>query len=266
MTAAIATAAIAPVLAEATPRAAQESQLVCGESALVLERNGPWVRLQAAEDGSEGWVHEGYLRLMPAGEAESWRSRAAWCEGAVVMIATTRYWLPLRARVALADGEVELPDGRAGRVLAGQIRPLARSQADARRSPPDEWARTAFAGAPYQWGGVTPNGVDCSGLVHTTWLARGVRLPREAARQAAAGDPVDFSVMRAGDLLCFRGEDGDAVAHVAIAGPGSTLVHASLAAGGVAVETWLPGTRAAELMKRLVTIRRLDALETPQAG
>lgn len=266
MTAAIATAAVAPVLAEPRLRAAQESQLVCGESATVLGQDGPWVRIKAAEDGSEGWVHQGYLRLLPAGEAENWRSRAAWCEGAVVMVATTRYWLPLRARLALADGEVELPDGRIGRVLAGQVRPVARSQADARRTPPDEWARTVFAGAPYQWGGVTPGGVDCSGLVHTTWLARGVRLPREAARQATAGEPVDFSVMRAGDLLCFRAEDGDGIAHVAIAGPGSTLVHAAIAAGGVTVEAWLPGTRAAALMTRLVTIRRLDGLEPANAG
>lgn len=266
MSAVIATASVVPVLAEADPRAAQQSQLVCGESGVVLDRLGPWVRLRAAEDGSEGWVHEGYLRRLPAGEAEGWRSRAAWCEGAVVMIATTRYWLPLRARLALADGEVELPDGRVGRVLAGQVRPAARAQADARRTPPDEWARMAFAGAPYQWGGVTPNGVDCSGLVHTTWLARGVRLPRQAARQAEAGEPVDFSVMRAGDLLCFRGAEGDEIAHVAIAGPDSTLVHASIAAGGVTVEPWLPGTRAADLMRRLVTIRRLDGLESAHAG
>lgn len=263
MSAAICTAALAPVLREPGVRGGLETQLVCGETAAVVNQDGAWLRLRLHHDAAEGWVHEGYLRLASEGEAESWRTRAAWSEGALLQMGTTRQWLPLRARVVLADGEVELPDGRLGRLAHGRIRATTRAQADARQLPPEEWARTTFAGAPYLWGGVTPHGVDCSGLVQTTWMARGVGLPRQAADQALAGAEVPFAVMRAGDLLCFHDGHGNAITHVGVAGPDSTLVHAALAAGGVVVQSWLPGQPAAALLARLATVRRLDDLEAP---
>lgn len=261
VTAAIAAAGTAPLLEAPELRAPWRGQLVLGETAAVLEAQGDWRRLRTHGDQCEGWVHQGYLRLVTDGEAEGWRSRAAWSDGALVQTGTERRWVPLRARVVLADGEVELPDGTTGRVVHGRVRPVARAQAEARQLPPEEWARAAFAGAPYLQGGVTPHGVDGPGLVQTTWLARGVTLPRDADGQARLGTSVEFAAMRAGDLMAFRGDTGDAVSHVAIAGPDSTLVHATVAAGGVAVQSWLPGQPARPLLELLVAVRRLDGLE-----
>jgi hypothetical protein len=252
---------IIPVLAAPDPRAEQVSQLLAGETGVVLESSGRWRRLRLVEDGAEGWAHQGGLREVPEGEAAAWRSRAAWSAGALVQVGTERRWLPLRARAALADGDVELPGGETGRVIDGAVRPLARVHQEARQQPPEEWARQRFAGAPYLWGGVTPGGVDCSGLIHTTWLARGVALPRDSARQRDAGQAVPPDAMRAGDLLFFHGEDDQSVNHVAIAGPDATLLHASLGAGGVVTESWLPGQPAAPLMNRLVAIRRIGDTE-----
>jgi cell wall-associated NlpC family hydrolase len=106
---------------------------------------------------------------------------------------------------------------------------------------------------------VTPWGVDCSGLVQTTFAARGVKLPRDAAQQVKLGDAVPSTNIRAGDLLYFSSETGsEAITHVAFAGDGDTLVHSTLACGGVIIESRLPGSRAASLMQRLKAVRRLE--------
>jgi len=255
----VARAAVAPILGGPTLRAEQVSQLVLGETAAVLEVSGDWRRIRAALDQYEGWVHAGYCVEMDAGAAAAWRRDAdAWSRGAVVRAADGRVRLPLRARVALEGGGVRLPDGRCGPVVEGAVVPPADGVQAARAAAPERWAWEQFAGTQYQWGGITPLGVDCSGLVQTTFLARGVALPRDSTQQAACGAAVSPDGIRPGDLLFFRDALGPRITHVAFAGDGDTLVHSTVACGGVVQESWLSGSRAAPLRERLVAVRRLE--------
>jgi gamma-D-glutamyl-L-lysine dipeptidyl-peptidase len=257
--AAIARAAIAPVLAEPRVRAEQVTQLVLGETAAVVDRSGDWRRVCTHVDGYDGWVHSGYLSEVEDQVADDWRSRAtAWSEGATLRSGGSHLPLPLRARVVLEGEAVALPDGRRGRVAQGSIREMSAVAAAARAKAPERWAFEQFLGSPYQWGGVTPWGVDCSGLVQTTFAARGVILPRDSAQQVFHGATVSFEAVRPGDLLFFSGESSSGITHVAFAGDADTLIHSTLACGGTLAEPWLPGTRAAALRERLVAVRRLE--------
>ena len=124
MPAAIARAAIAPVLAEPRVRAEQVTQLVLGETAAVVDRTGDWRRVCTHVDGYDGWVNAGYLSEVEDQVAEDWRSRAtAWSEGATLRIggcicrchcAPGWYWSMMPWRCRMDDGDA-LPRGASGR-------------------------------------------------------------------------------------------------------------------------------------------------------
>ena len=259
MPSAIGRAAVAPALAAPAVRSEQVTQLVLGETASIVERTDEWRRVRIHTDGYHGWIHAGYLLEVDDQAAENWRSRAlGWSEGALVRVDERNITVPLRARVMLEAGAVVLPDGRQGRVSGGSIRRLNEIRAEACTKAPEHWALEHFPGSPYLWGGVTPWGVDCSGLVQTTFAARGINLPRDSGQQAGCGENISLEAIRPGDLLFFRGESGKGITHVAFAGEADTLVHSTLSCGGVLIESWLPGTRAASLRARLVVVRRLE--------
>jgi len=253
------TSAVAPLLASPSLASEQVSQLVLGEGATVLETNAPYHRVRSALDDYEGWIHDGYARLTDANELEGWLVTAAWSEGALIEgSAGIAHRAPHRARLQLEGPDrVRLPDGSAGSILSGRVRPYHDIMLHARTLPPAEWAWREFAGAPYLWGGVTASGIDCSGLVQTTMLVRGIPLPRDARMQVAHGEAVDALDARAGDLLFFRGQDSDAITHVAMLASHDTIVHATVDTGAVTRESWGPGSRAGALRERLVGVRRV---------
>jgi cell wall-associated NlpC family hydrolase len=80
-----------------------------------------------------------------------------------------------------------------------------------RAGDPVESARD-YVGAPYEWGGMTQAGIDCSGLVHMAYRELGRLVPRDAAQQEAAGVEVAPGDVRPGDLVCYGEADCDHVA------------------------------------------------------
>ena len=89
---------------------------------------------------------------------------------------------------------------------------------------PDGPVETALAyhGIPYLWGGESPAGFDCSGLVKYVFAQHGVTLPHYSGSQFLMGDRVLPQDLMPGDVVFF----GTPVHHVGIYVGAGYFIHA----------------------------------------
>jgi peptidoglycan DL-endopeptidase CwlO len=78
-----------------------------------------------------------------------------------------------------------------------------------------------YLGVPYVWGGSSPSGFDCSGLVSYVFAQIGVSLPHSSYAQFGIGTPVSIGELQPGDLVFFTG-----ASHVGIYIGGGQFIHA----------------------------------------
>ncbi|HEX6575081.1 MAG TPA: NlpC/P60 family protein [Gemmatimonadaceae bacterium] len=219
---------IAPVLREPRAAATQETQILFGHCAEVLGVEGKWQRVRGA-DSYEGFVHEGYTESAEGGEW-GWDNPGEMSMGGSMRDSRgSTIDLPLGALL-----------GR-GKALSGRSLDLAKRR-EVFPQTPDSIVASAtglYQGTYYQWGGITPWGADCSGMVQTVYALHGVKLLRDAWQQATQGVLVEggLDALRPADLLFFSDRADGHITHVAMAIAPRRLVHLAVGRGGHCIES-----------------------------
>ncbi len=207
-----------------TPGGARDRQVLMGDAVTDYEVRNGWAFVQAAKDGYVGFVEEAALGPEVA----------------------PTHWVTVPGSHAYTAPDIKAPEA-AALVFGCSVRCVGetkrfRETADGLHIPkPHLWpvgkrfsdpvtAAQLFFGAPYLWGGNTPRGIDCSGLVQSALLACGIDCPGDSDLQEALGAALPAEApLRRGDLLFWAG-------HVAICVDAEVLIHANAHHMAVAYE------------------------------
>ena len=124
-----------------------------------------------------------------------------------------------RARLSLAEQQQALQ-------LNNTVIGASASTPDGSVAPPSQYSGVVgiamrYLGVPYVYGGSTPSGFDCSGLVMYAYAQMGVSLPHYTGAQWNMGVPVSRSDLQPGDLVFF-----DGLGHVGLYIGGGQFIHA----------------------------------------
>jgi len=265
-------ASVAAVRREAAHGAEQVTQALQGEVVAILRHEDGWV-LARLPDGYEGWIRDWHLRIVPHEVPPAFAARAnARVDAGVVTVRVA----PQRDAAAVGETvlgtcvvaqaierswvRIELPAGCLGWVPSAVLR-------DGTAPWPRDMDSIAtmlrrFIGVPYVWGGRSPKGFDCSGLVQFVYGLHGIDLRRDSHEQAVSGAEVTGDPAP-GDLLFFG---RDRVTHVAVALDADIFLHAR---GEVRCNSLRPGAPSHDADLRALwcgTRRVLEPMPVDAAG
>lgn len=109
-------------------------------------------------------------------------------------------------------------------------------------------------GIPYRYGGTTPRGFDCSGLIWWSYLQHGVKIPRISEDQLRAGKKIrSRKSIKHGDIVVFKTGRGRSGLHTGLYVGNNQFIHAPTSGKRVRLDSlnnvyWSP---------RLIAIRRI---------
>jgi hypothetical protein len=212
------------------PRYSSEivSQVLLGEKCALVQKKNGFTRV-ILEDGYKGWlsdhqwvddegntyrtkrVRSHFLRIFEKPDPHSRPVRDAVIGTCLNVVEEQADWV----QVVLPDGIIGYASGQAFGSFPASSRAGIKELA------------LEFCGYPYYWGGRSPRGFDCSGLVQTVFTLMNIKLPRDSWMQHRDGKPVsrDPEQAQVGDL-CFFSDQPGAISHVAIAMGEGKIIHA----------------------------------------
>ncbi|MBL7137408.1 MAG: C40 family peptidase [Bacteroidales bacterium] len=228
---------IVPVRKEPSHLSEMTTQLLFGELFRIYETYDGWHQVRLAWDNYEGWIPEKQARMIEEQEfLQLMNADTPAVMDLVQLIANesqkTMFAIPLGSSMPGLEGQFFSIAGENFR-FEGQVSITSGVEEIETPQEKKEFCHdlvedaTMYLHTPYLWGGRSPFGIDCSGLVQMVYRLRQIKLLRDAPQQATQGEVVTLlDEAEPGDIAFFDDEEGN-INHVGILADRFRIIHAS---------------------------------------
>lgn len=271
--------------AEASYTSSTVSQAMMGTPVKVTGHKSYWYKITTPE-GYEGWTTEKNIYFITDSEFEKWkRSRrgivtsyfeailsSPSSDSEVIGNCIMGNIVQLTDETTDGYSAIIIPDGRKGFIPQSSVAPfreMLKSMNVSGKAITDTAEK--FLGFPYLWGGLSPLGMDCSGLVKLSYFLNGIILKRDAKEQIMTGEKIevtpDFRNLKKGDLVFFgtpaSSSEPAKVTHVGIYLENGEFIHSSLV---VRRNNLAPGREDSYTSKKIVGACRILGHQDKEEG
>lgn len=220
---------IVPVRIENKEQSEQVTQLLFGDTFVILEEKGAWYKILTNFDNYEGWIDpklgteisESVFNLIN-------QSPKHTTKDIVTVIYKNKETAPilLVAGSTIPSFNAETKSFFIGENLYNVSTQIEiTTQNNIRKSIIS--SAIQFLNSPYLWGGKTNFGIDCSGFTQVVYKINNINLPRDASVQVNQGETINIiQDVKAGDLAFFDNSEGN-ITHVGIFIDNNRIIHAS---------------------------------------
>ncbi|MCB0803719.1 MAG: C40 family peptidase [Flavobacteriales bacterium] len=218
---------VVPCRAEASDKSEQVTQLLLGETIKIYEQKRTWFRIKSAHDSYECWIDENQFSFISQSDFEALNQSKPTVVSDLVSVLSKPDTSEMMT--VLLGSNLPCWENKTLNIANKKWQYDGLFQSTKSVLNKSKIAENAYLmiNSPYQWGGRSPFGIDCSGFVQLVYKLNGIFLPRDASQQALMGQALSFiEEAEEGDLAFFDNAEGQ-ITHVGIILSNNRIIHAS---------------------------------------